>query len=151
MSATSKATRDIPVEECANTGEFVDSVAALYRNGVERMAELQSRSIDCAVQHNKETMKLWKQMTEKLPWAPRVNLFEDAAGTLERLAESQKAVINLMVEQNRVFVEMVKDRAGRGQQDDRFHVQIRPTKLRAVGGSTEKGGHSDGRRDKIGL
>jgi hypothetical protein len=110
MSAAPRTSRDIPAVDPAKSLEFIENAATLYRKGVERMAELQNRSIECAVQHNRETIELWKQMAEKLPWMPRLYVFDDAAGTLERLAEAQKSAINAAVDQARSFTEMVKER-----------------------------------------
>lgn len=83
----------------------------LYRKGVERVAEIQSHSIECAVQQNKEMIQLCKQATEKLSWTPRMNMYDDAASAMERFAEAQKAAISLCVDQTRAFVELMKDRA----------------------------------------
>ena len=110
MSPTPRATRDVPAEDPVRIPEFIENIAALYRKGVECMAKLQNQTIDCAVQHNKETLELWKQTMEKMPWAPRVNMFDGFAGTLDRFAEAQKATVNLAVDQTRAFVEMVKER-----------------------------------------
>lgn len=111
MNANPRAPRDIPPEEPVKNPDFVENFATLYKKTVECVADIQNRSIDCAMQHEKEAIELCKQMTEKLPWAPRVNLFDGLAGSLERFAEIQKAAINFAVEQNRGFAELVKERA----------------------------------------
>ena len=74
------------------------------------MAEIQKRSIDFALQQNKDTIGLWKQLTEKLPWAPPMKGLDEAATRLERFAGTQKTAIDLMVENTRAFVEMMKER-----------------------------------------
>lgn len=111
MSTASRPIRDVPSIDPAKNIDFFESAAILYKKGVERIAEIQSRYIDCAVQQNRDSIELWKQVTEKLPWASSMNAFDDAAGTFERFAEAQKTAINLTVEQSRSFVEMVKDRS----------------------------------------
>jgi hypothetical protein len=111
MTPVAKGKRNAAPEEPTQEKEIRDGFAALYEKSVERMAEIQKRSIDFAMQQNKETMALWKQVTEKLPWAPPSKGFTEATSRLERLAGTQKTAIDLMVEQTRVFVEMVKDRA----------------------------------------
>lgn len=108
MSA--KLNREVPAEEPRNR-EFVENFALLYKKGVECVAELQNRTLDCAVQHQKETAELWKQMFEKFPWMPRTNLFDGLAGTLDRYAEVQKAATNLALDQARIYVDIVKERA----------------------------------------
>lgn len=110
MSPNPRVTREVPTDDPVRNQEIVDNLATLYKKGMECVAELQSRTIDCAVQHNKETIEIWKQMMERLPWAPRVNVFEGLAGTLDRFAEVQKAVINLGVDQTRAVLEMAKER-----------------------------------------
>lgn len=110
MSATPRAGRDVPAAEPQVNLNLFENVAVLYKKGVECAAELQNKALDCAVQQNKQAVVLWEEMMEKLPWAPRVKMFEGYAGTLDRLAEVQKAAILLAVDQARVVVEMVKDR-----------------------------------------
>lgn len=89
---------------------FIENFAALYKKSVECAAELQNKALDCAMQQNKQAVALWEEMMEKLPWAPRVKMFEGYAGTLDRLVEVQKAAVLLAVDQARVFVEMMKER-----------------------------------------
>lgn len=110
MSANPRVPRDAAAEESAKNAELRDNFSAHYSKGVERMAEIQKRSIDLAMQHNKETIELWKQVMEKMPWAPRLNMFDQATGTLERFADNQKIAVDLMVEQARAFVDMAKER-----------------------------------------
>ncbi|HEV2134870.1 MAG TPA: hypothetical protein VGR47_11595 [Terracidiphilus sp.] len=110
MSPAPKAKRNAAAEEPVKDKEIRDNFAALYAKSVERMAEIQKHSIDLATQQNKETIGLWKQMTEKLPWAPPVNGFEEAETTLERFAGTQKTAIDLLVEQTHAFVEIMKER-----------------------------------------
>lgn len=111
MSPAAKQKRNSVAEEPANDKEIRENFATLYAKSVERVAEIQKHSIDIAMQQNKETIELWKQLSEKLPWAPPVKGFEEAETTLERFAGTQKTAIDLMVEQTHAFVEMVKERA----------------------------------------
>jgi len=110
MSATPRNTRNAAAEDPAANLAFLENVLAFYKKGVECTAKLQSQAIECAVQQNKEALELWRQVTEDLPWAPRANIFEGLAGSLDRLAEAQKATINLALEQTRAFLETVKER-----------------------------------------
>lgn len=110
MSPAPKAKRNVAAENPENGKAIRDNVASLYAKSVERMAEIQKRSIDLAMQQNKETIELWKQVTETLHWAPPVKGLEEAETTLERFAGSQKTAIDLMVEQTHAFVDMVKER-----------------------------------------
>lgn len=110
MSPTPKSTREFLAEEPAKTLHFFAEAAMIYGKGIECMAEIQNKTIDCAAQQNKELVKLWKQVAEKAPWAPRVNIFDGYAGTLDRLTEVQKAMVHLALQQTRIFVEVVKER-----------------------------------------
>lgn len=110
MSPIPKPTRDAPHVEPAKPSDFVEAFATLYKEEVECIAEIQNRTIDCAVQHNKATTELWKQMLEKVPWMPRVNMPENFSTTLDRLAEMQKVAVKLGVDQTRLFVDVVKER-----------------------------------------
>lgn len=110
MSPAVKAKRDAVPERPEKDKEIREKAAALYTRTVERMAEIQKRSIDIALQQNKETFGLWKQLAEKLPWAPPLNVLEETADTLERFAGTQKTALDMMVENTRAFVELVKER-----------------------------------------
>lgn len=110
MSPAPRAKRDAAAVEAAKDHEMAEKVAALYTKSVERMADIQKRSIDVAMQQNKEVIGLWKQVAEKLPWAPQLKGLDEAAGRLEHFAGTQKSAIDLMVENTRAFVEMVKER-----------------------------------------
>ena len=111
MSPAAKQKRNAAAGDPVNDKEIRENFASLYARSVDRMAEIQKRSIDFAVQQNKETIDFWKQLSEKLPWAPPVKGFEEAETTLERFAGTQKTAIDLMVEQTHAFVDMVKERA----------------------------------------
>lgn len=110
MSPAPKAKKNAAAEEPVKEKEIRENFATLYAKSVERMAEIQKHSIDLAMQQNKETIGIWKQLTEKFPWSPTQG-FEEAETTLERFAGTQKTAIDLMVEQTQAFVEMVKERA----------------------------------------
>lgn len=110
MSPAPRTKKEAAADEHAKDREIREKIATLYTKSVERMAEIQKRSLDIAMQHNKETVGLWKQLSEKLPWAPSLKGFDEVTTTFERFTGSQKTAIDLMVEQTRAFVEVVKDR-----------------------------------------
>jgi hypothetical protein len=111
MSPAARGKREATPEKMETDGAIRETFATLYTKNVERMADIQKRSIDIAVQQNKEALGLWKQLSERLPWAPPLKGFEETATTLERLAGTQKTALDMMVENTRAFVEMVKERA----------------------------------------
>lgn len=112
MSEPARTSRTPVADESAKVLEMRDNFTAHYTKGVERVAEIQKRSIDLALQHNQEAIALWKQATEKLPWAPRIPVLEQTAAALERVTETQKWAIDLMVEQTRAAADLFKDRSG---------------------------------------
>lgn len=111
MSTTPKPIPDAAAKDHAKGYEMADKFAGLYAKSVERLAEIEKRTLDLALQHNQDTMEIWKQATDKLPWMPRLNLFAEAAVTLERIADFQKTAIDLAVDQTRAFVEIMKERS----------------------------------------
>lgn len=112
MKETARTSRTPAPDESAKVLEMRDNFATHYIKGVERLADIQKRSIDFALQHNQEAIALWKQATDKLPWVPRVPVLEQTAAAVERMAETQKWAIDLMVEQTRAAADLFKDRAG---------------------------------------
>jgi hypothetical protein len=91
--------------------EARNNFVTLYSRGIDRIAEIQKRSIDIAVQHNAEAIDNWKKLVQKMPGGARLPLLDVAASMFERFAETQKHAIDLAVEQNRALIESVKDRA----------------------------------------
>lgn len=110
MSPAAKTKRDAAPGKTEKDREIREKVATLYTRSVERVADIQKRSIDLALQQNKETFGLWKQFAEKMPWAPQWKGLEEAADALEHFAGTQKTALDLVVEQTRAFVDMVKER-----------------------------------------
>lgn len=87
--------------------DAIDSMTELYTNGIERLAEMQKKGLEIAVRHNAEVVGTWKKFT--LP-VPGVLMLDLATTTFERFAETQKGVIDLMVDQTRTFAKVVKER-----------------------------------------
>jgi hypothetical protein len=104
--------------------DWTEFMTKLFTAGVGRIAEVQKKSIDCAVQQNAELTDLWKKAIQKIPGAPGLFLLELQGSGFDRYAEIQKAAIDLVVEQNKAFADLVKDRtatAGKvGEEIDAF-------------------------------
>jgi flagellin-specific chaperone FliS len=62
MNTTKKTTNQTVSAAAAEKTEVVETVATLYTNGVERLAEVQKKAIDLAVKHNAELLDAWKKM-----------------------------------------------------------------------------------------
>lgn len=105
-----KITREPEIPGVAEKIDFGESMATLYIAGVGRIAEVQKKTIDIAVQQHNEMLDLWKKMIQKLPGAPGMFLLDLDRTGFERVAETQKAAIDLVVEQSRAFADMAKER-----------------------------------------
>jgi hypothetical protein len=110
MSAAAKMNRETVPNEVAEKAIFPEDIAALFLRGMERFAEVQKQCIDLAVQHNADMVDMLKKTTEKMPGAPRMPMLDLAASAASRYADTQKAAIELVVEQGRVWTDTVKDR-----------------------------------------
>ncbi len=115
MSPIPKPAREPVIDDAHETVheavEARDNFVNLYSHGIDRIAEIQKRTIDTAVQHNTEMIDTWKKFAQKLPGGARLPLLDVAASMFERFADTQKNAIDLAVEQNRAVIESIKDRA----------------------------------------
>ncbi len=109
MNATQRIHRDAAAPEPPAKIDFGE-VATLFTSGVERIAEVQKKGIEIAVQHNSELVNLWKNSLQKLPGAPGLFMLELESSGFGRYAEIQKAAIDLVVEQSHAFADLVKER-----------------------------------------
>jgi hypothetical protein len=94
----------------AAAGEKTDvfeSMTQLYTSGIERVAEIQKKGLDLAVQHNAELVNSWKKLTLA---APGIFVLDLATTAFERFADTQKGAIDLVVDQSRALAKLVKER-----------------------------------------
>jgi hypothetical protein len=91
--------------------DWTESMAKLFTTGAGRIADVQKKNIDIAVQQNTELIDLWKKAIQKMPGAPGLFLLELQGSGFERFAEIQKAAVDMVVEQSKAFADLVKDRA----------------------------------------
>ena len=98
-------------ESTHETAEERENFVTLFTHSINRIAEIQKRTIDVATQHNKEVLDLYKQSVQKLPAAYRLPLVEVANTMFERFSDAQKQAIDLMVEQGHALLGAMKDRA----------------------------------------
>lgn len=87
--------------------DVIESIVEIYSSGIHRLAEIQRKGLEIAVEHNAEVGKTWKQFT---PAAPTVLMLDLAATALERFADTQKSAIDLMVQQTDTFAKIVRER-----------------------------------------
>jgi hypothetical protein len=110
MIASKKAPNE-PVETVvAEKPDVVESVVALYTKGVERLAEVQKKSIDLAARQNADLINSWKKFAEMAPGGPGFPMLDLAANAFERFAETQKGAIDLVVEQSHALAGLARER-----------------------------------------
>ncbi|HEY3706786.1 MAG TPA: hypothetical protein VGL22_17110 [Terracidiphilus sp.] len=123
-----KPVREAVVEDARQAvneaSEARNNFATLYIRGIDRVAEIQKRSIDIAVQHNAEMIEAWKKLAQKMPGGARVPLLDVAASMFERFADTQKHAIDLAAEQSRAVIDSVKDRAAVANKATEAAVQM---------------------------
>lgn len=110
MSPAGRTNRESVMDEATERVDFRDEMSALYLRGLERIAEAQKQFIDVAVQHNKETGELLKKSASKFPGAPRIPMLDLAYSAVNRFADVQKHAVDFIVDQNRIWIDAVKDR-----------------------------------------
>lgn len=110
MNATKKVPSDPATPGAAKKPDVVESVVTLYTKGVERLAEVQKKSIDLAAQQNTEMIKSWKKFADLVPGASGLFMLDLATNAFERFADTQKGAIDLVVEQSHALVGLAKER-----------------------------------------
>jgi hypothetical protein len=101
MSTTPKSTR---TARAAENVEAVGTLIPLYTKNVERLAELQKKTLDVAAEQNTELLDAWKKAVPGLAW------FDMFGQTFDRCVETQKEAIDLAVEQSQAVAELAKER-----------------------------------------
>ena len=66
MNTTKKTTKETVSAAAAEKTEVVETIATLYTNGVERLAEVQKKGIDLAVKQNAELLDAWKKIAQSV-------------------------------------------------------------------------------------
>jgi hypothetical protein len=115
MSPTPKTARetvmDEPREAIHAAEELRNNFVTLFTRGIDRMAEIQKRTIDIAVQQNVEIIDTWKKLVLKVPGTPRLPMLDVATTVYERFADTQKHAIDLAVEQSHAMIDAAKEHA----------------------------------------
>lgn len=115
MSTSQKVHQD-PVAPAPPAKLDPTEMMALFTLGVKRIAEVQKKGIDLAVQQNTELFDLWRKTFEKLPGATGVHMLELGNSGFGRYAEIQRAAIDLVVEQSQAFASLLKERTAAATQ-----------------------------------
>jgi len=112
MSPAGKPNREAAMDEMMDKADFRNETAAVFFHGVERIAEVEKQFIDLALEHNKEMGELLKKAAATLPGSPRIPMFDLAYSAFNRYADVQKAAVDFIVDQNRIWLDVFKDRPG---------------------------------------
>jgi hypothetical protein len=109
MTTTSKSTTRKAA--AAVNPEFVDTFSPLVLNSVERVAELQKKTLDSGAEQAAEWIGSWKKAFSYFPVTPPAFLFEVAGQAVQTALETQKSAIDLVVEQTHAATGVAKVRA----------------------------------------
>ncbi len=107
MSTPKKSTHSVGVKPDA-----VENFIPLYTKNVERLAELQKKSLEIAAEQNAEFIDTCKKAFDSVPETPGLFLFDLLGQTIGRVLETQKGAIDLAVEQSHAVANLAKERTG---------------------------------------
>ncbi len=111
MPSTSKSSKKARRPRRSRNPEFADAFTPLVLNSVERVANLQKKTLDLAAEQTAEWIGAWKKAFSYFPGSPaRVLLRYCRPGRPNRI-ETQKSAIDLVVEQTEAVTEIAKLRA----------------------------------------
>jgi len=90
----------------------MDTFVPFYAKNMERLAELQKKSLDMAAEQSTELMDAWKRVFRYVPDTPGMFLFDLFGQMFERCVETQKGAIDMTVEQTHAMTDLAKERGG---------------------------------------
>jgi len=110
MNTTKKTTNQTVSATAEDKTEVVDTIATLYTNGVERLAEVQKIGIGLAAKQNAELLDAWKKIARAFPGAPGLVMLDLVSNALDRYADTQKGAIDLVLEQSHALASLARER-----------------------------------------
>jgi hypothetical protein len=111
MPNTSKSSKKaVPAAAAAVKPEFVDAFTPLVLNSVERVADLQKKTLDIAAEQTAEFLGAWKKAFSYFPVTPPAFIFDVAGQAVKTAIETQKSAIDLVVEQTQSAADITKVR-----------------------------------------
>jgi hypothetical protein len=110
MTTTRKSTKS--TAQAAEKNEAVETFIPLYTKNVERLAEIQKKSLEIAAEQNVELMEACKKAARNIPEAPGSYLFDLVGQAFDQFVETQKGAIDLAVEQSHAVAGLAKERGG---------------------------------------
>jgi hypothetical protein len=109
MSTSKKSTKS--AAEAAKKNGVAEVFFPQYTKNVDRLAELQKKSLDIAAEQNGELVDACKKAFSYIPETPGSFLFDLAGQSFNRFVETQKGAIDLVVEQSHVVAGLAQERA----------------------------------------
>lgn len=107
MSTPKKSTKSAGVKP-----EVVQSFIPLFTKNVERLADLQKKSLQVAAEQNAEFIDTCKLAFEAAPETPGLFFFDILGQTFDRVIETQKRAIDLAVEQSNGIAALASEKSG---------------------------------------
>src|SRR5450432_4239497 len=110
MTNDPKSTKDAPPEAPARETPTASETApyaafaGFFHKGVERLAELQKNSIDVGTHQAMDAIGVWKQAMGLPTPSPAMSLLELASQSIDKTAQAQKGMIDLIVKQSATAV-----------------------------------------------
>ncbi len=92
--------------------EVMETFVPFYAKNMERLAELQKKSLDMAAEQSTELMGAWKRVFQYVPDTPGMFLFDLFGQMFERYVDTQKGAIDMTVEQTHAMTDLAKERGG---------------------------------------
>ena len=112
MPNTSKPSKKVSSAKAFNaTREVTETLTPVYLKGVQRLADLQKKSLDAAAEQAGEWIAVYKKAFSYLPVAAPTFFFDLAEQVVEDVVDTQKNVIDLFVEQSKAVASTVNERA----------------------------------------
>ncbi len=108
MSTARKSNRS--PRAAAESAEAAAAFVPVYSKSVERIAELQKKSLEVAAEQSAEVLETCKKAFPFVPEGPASFWFDLLGQTFERYVETQRELIDLAIEQNSTVVGLVQER-----------------------------------------
>jgi hypothetical protein len=112
MPNTSKSSKKAAAVAAEAAPEFVDTITPLVLGSVERVAELQKKTLDLAAEQTGEFIAAWKKAFSYSPVPAPTFVWDVAGQAVQTAIETQKSAIDLVVEQTKSVADIAKARAG---------------------------------------
>ena len=107
MSTPKKSTKSVGTKH-----EAVENFIPLYTKNVERLADVQKKSLEIISEQNAEFIDTCKKAFHFIPETPGMFLFDLFGEAFNRVVDTQKGAIDLAVEQSHALANLAQQRGG---------------------------------------